>query len=58
MRKLLCMVASVILPMVIMVGCKLNITPELYLSDLRDVVANDTTGLMTPMAMAIEIPST
>ena len=42
---------------IFMVGCKLDVTQELYSSDLRDVAVNATTGLMSTMTMAIEIPS-
>ena len=57
MKRLLCAVMSVFAVIVIS-GCKLDITQEVYSSDLRDVALNTTSGLMTPMKMAIEIPST
>ena len=39
-------------------GCKMNVTPELYLSDLRAVIEDGTYGMTTPTAIAVEIPST
>ncbi len=38
-------------------GCKTDVTVEVYSSDLHKVVTDKTSGLMTPMIMAIEIPS-
>ena len=43
---------------VILSGCKMNVTPELYLSDLRAVLENDAEGLTTPTAIAVQVPST
>ena len=55
MKRILC--AMVVFAVIAISGCKLNVTQEVYSSDLRDVALNATTGLMTPMKMAIEIPS-
>ena len=41
----------------IAIGCKLNMTSDLYISDLQEVAFKDTKQLLTPMTIAIEIPS-
>ena len=56
MKKLSVVVAAGLV--VVLSGCKMNVTPELYLSDLRNVVENGTEGLTTPAAIAVEVPST
>lgn len=38
-------------------GCKLSVSPELYLTDLRDVAVNGTTGVSVPTTLAFEIPT-
>ena len=38
-------------------GCKMSITPELYLTDLRDVAVNSTEGVPVPTTLSFEIPS-
>ena len=55
MTRLMIVVAGLA---VMLSGCKMNVTPELYLSDLRDVVENATEGLTTPAAIAVQVPST
>ena len=56
MKKFLNMLV-LISTVVVINGCKLDITQELLSSELRDVAVNATTGLMSPMTIAIEIPS-
>ena len=41
----------------VLAGCKMNVTPEVYVSDLR-AVAGGEVGLTTPASIAIEVPST
>ena len=38
-------------------GCKMSVTPELYLTDLRDVAVNGTKGLSVPTTLSFQIPS-
>ena len=38
-------------------GCKMSVTPELYLTDLRDVAVNGTEGVSVPTTLSFEIPS-
>ena len=46
----------IILAILVVAGCKLDITSELYVSDLRLVLENKS-ELMTPAMIAIDIPS-
>ena len=41
-----------------LVGCKTDVTIEVFSSDLRAVSTENRADMMTPMTMAIEIPST
>lgn len=41
----------------VLAGCKMNVTAELYTSDLRQAAVNSESGLFAPGALAIEIPS-
>ena len=38
-------------------GCKISVTPELYLTDLRDVAVNRTKGVSVPATFSFQIPS-
>ena len=38
-------------------GCKMDVNPEVYLSDLHSIVESDEAGMTTPAKIAIEIPS-
>ncbi len=51
-RGLLLMVA-----VLMTVGCKMHIVPELYLTDLRDVAVNKTRNVTVPATLSVEIPS-
>ena len=44
--------------LVLLTACELDITSDVYVSDLRDVAENNTKGLTTPATIAIQIPST
>ena len=57
MKRFLCAV-MLVFAVIVISGCKLDVTQEVYSSELRDVALNATSGLMIPMKMAIEIPST
>ncbi len=43
--------------LIVVAGCELDITSDVYVSDLRDVATNNTEGLTTPATIAIQIPS-
>ena len=43
---------------VVLTGCEMDVTPEVYVSDVREMANNGTTGLTTPATISIEIPST
>ncbi len=51
-RRLLLMIA-----VLMTVGCKMHIVPELYLTDLRDVAVNKTQNVTVLATLSIEIPS-
>ena len=57
MKRFFCAV-MLVFAVIVISGCKLDVTQEVYSSNLRDVALNATSGLMFPMKMAIEIPST
>ena len=41
----------------LLAGCKMNVTSELYTSDIRHVAVSGATDVTTPGTLAIEIPS-
>ena len=55
MRKTL-RLATVFLAVTAMGGCKMNLTADIYSSDIR-MAAAGTAGLTTPATMAFEVPS-
>ena len=56
MSKKLKLVASA-LALTIVAGCKMNLTADVYSSDLRDVAAG-TTDLTAPATLALQVPGT
>ncbi len=38
-------------------GCKLGVTPDLYLTDLREVAEQGTQGMQVPATLSFQIPS-
>lgn len=56
-RQVLALLGTAMILLVV-IGCELNITSDVYVSDLREVAKNQTTGLTTPATIAIQIPST
>ena len=42
---------------IILTGCKMNVTPELFTSDIRAVAIEGLTDLSTPATLAIEVGS-
>lgn len=46
------------LALLVIAGCKMNVTSELYVSDIRDVAVNKTANMKTPGIVAVNIPST
>ena len=49
--------AAAVLALALVTGCKMNLTTDLYSSDLR-AVKTGADGIASPAAMAFEIPST
>ena len=56
LRHILSPIAAALVLLAV-IGCELNITSDVYVSDLREVAENQTTGLTTPATIAIQIPS-
>ena len=48
---------AIVIAMTSIAGCKMSVTPELYLTDLRDVAVNGTEGLSVPTTLSFQIPS-
>ena len=49
--------AGAALALALLAGCKMNLTADIYSTDLRDAMAG-TTDLTTPATMAFEVPGT
>ena len=54
MARMLKLIASAAV-LILAVGCKINLTADIYSSDLRDVAAG-TVGLTAPATMAFQVP--
>ena len=49
--------SAIFIAMTGIAGCKMSVTPELYLTDLRDVAVNGTEGMSVPTTLSFQIPS-
>ena len=56
MRQTMTPLAAMLVAL-LLVGCKMNLTTDIYSTDLRDAVAG-TIGLTTPATLAMQVPST